>query len=294
MQMNHIFIGTAHVKLPESGFLYLNDQVPLIPRARYFDYRKHSFNILHNLTYRKICDIVDTFEALFRETDGTLTEGFGLTYIAKQLSQQPTSFDTLIPEPDKKSGTGHLWAHDKLQRLLLSPVLRQVLCNPKPNFTGGQTVFARLNRAELGDFDALALGLFLIAQWKSAVVLPDLGFYGRDMHTAIIRENRIVAGVEDLSDLLDKLRRRVLKIPEPVIAGALHDDAIELAKYARTPEGQIIAPGTDGYSSFILDAMRPPPEPEPVQLWTPPPLTKPQVQPKTVKRTWRGRDPYAA
>jgi hypothetical protein len=34
-------------------------------------------------------------------------------------------------------------------------------------FTGKNTkVFARLNRAELGDFDALVLGLFLTSQFK--------------------------------------------------------------------------------------------------------------------------------
>jgi hypothetical protein len=37
-----------------------------------------------------------------------------------------------------------------------------------------------MNRAELCDFDALVLGLFLMSHFKGPVVVPDFGFYGRD------------------------------------------------------------------------------------------------------------------
>ena len=48
--------------------------------------------------------------------------------------------------------------------LLQSPVLTRVLCRPTNfSFSPNSLILARLNRAELGDFDALVLGLFLIA-----------------------------------------------------------------------------------------------------------------------------------
>jgi hypothetical protein len=50
-------------------------------------------------------------------------------------------------------------------------------------FSGRDTkVFARLNRAELGDFDAFVFGTLLISQFKGQVIVPDFGFYGRESH----------------------------------------------------------------------------------------------------------------
>jgi hypothetical protein len=82
-----------------------------------------------------------------------------------------------------------------LDDLLASPVLRKVLCNPT-NFSlkNDGKVFARINRAEFGEFDSLVLGLFLMAHYKGQVVVPDFGFYGREAHIALIREKRLIAG----------------------------------------------------------------------------------------------------
>jgi hypothetical protein len=67
--------------------------------------------------------------------------------------------------------------------LLVSPVLRRVLCNPT-NFTfnPNSVIQARKDRVELWDFDALVLGLLLMSHAKGQVVVPDFGFYGRDIH----------------------------------------------------------------------------------------------------------------
>jgi hypothetical protein len=54
---------------------------------------------------------------------------------------------------------------------------------------------ARINRAELGDFDALVLGLLLMGHFKGQLVVPDLGFYGRDAHVSLVREERLIGGV---------------------------------------------------------------------------------------------------
>jgi hypothetical protein len=52
---------------------------------------------------------------------------------------------------------------------------------------------ARINHAELGRFDALVLGLLLIAQFKGQLVIPSFGFYGRDAHVNLIEEGRLIA-----------------------------------------------------------------------------------------------------
>jgi hypothetical protein len=286
----YISIGTSPLELPDGGFTYFHDDVPRIPRARYFDYRKHSIDLLSNLTYPKICDIVDAFDALFVVTGGTLTESTGLEYMAERLDHIPDAgkMVDLIPEPDKKDPPGYHWAYGKVQRLMRSPVLRQVLTG-KPNFTldPDRPTFVRLNRAEIGEWDALALGLFFIAQAKNTVVIPDFGFYGRDTHTQLIREQRLTAGVHFLDQLPVKLKRTVLMIPEKVLCGALYEDAALIARH----KGMI--PDTIEYIDFVATAMRPSERVEPVPLWIPPPLTVQrsaggtgQHAPKRKRRKW--------
>ena len=80
--------------------------------------------------------------------------------------------------------------------LLVSPVLQRVLCNPTNlSFNPNSVIRAWINRAELGDFDALVLGLLLMSHAKGQVAVPDFGFYGRDIHSRLIREERLIAGV---------------------------------------------------------------------------------------------------
>jgi hypothetical protein len=49
-------------------------------------------------------------------------------------------------------------------------------------------ILVKLNRADLGEFDALVLGLFLMAHFKGQVVVPDFGFYGREGQVSLMRE----------------------------------------------------------------------------------------------------------
>jgi hypothetical protein len=61
--------------------------------------------------------------------------------------------------------------------LLLSPVLKDVLCKPTSRWMlSGASIVARINRAELGDHDATILGALLISQFKGQIIVPDFGF----------------------------------------------------------------------------------------------------------------------
>jgi hypothetical protein len=72
-----------------------------------------------------------------------------------------------------------------------------MLCKPTNfSFNPNSMIVARISRKELGDFDALVLGLLLMSHTKAQVVVPDFGFYGRDIHSRLIREARLIAGIK--------------------------------------------------------------------------------------------------
>jgi hypothetical protein len=93
------------------------------------------------------------------------------------------------------------------------------------------------------------LGLFLIGQYKEQVVVPHFGFYGRDARTSLIRENRLVAGVNTLAELPARLRQNVLLISDKTGSGATAEDAEALATYAG------LVRGTNGFNAFVEGAI---------------------------------------
>jgi hypothetical protein len=63
------------------------------------------------------------------------------------------------------------------------------------------------HRKEIGVEDARIIASILVAQFEEQILIEDFGFYARPFHTALIREDRLIAGVYTLSELDDKLRR---------------------------------------------------------------------------------------
>jgi hypothetical protein len=135
---------------------------------------------------------------------------------------------------------GHVWAYSKVQRILRSPVLKMVLCS-KPNFSLNKrsVVLARIDRSALGRFDALVLGLFLMAEFKGQIVVPHFGFYARPFHADLIEEERLIAGVRALSQINDDaLRDQCLLIEEKIGSRTTVADARTLMDYEGTPENE--------------------------------------------------------
>lgn len=257
---NQLRIGFKRkIKYPKGNCLAILDEIE-DKRAQIFDPLKDGFNPLRDMRYRKACDFVDAIDAIFSRGESTLTKDTGLEYIAdalqaSQVAQaqgEQVSLETLIEEPDRKAPTGHVWAYGKIQRILRSPVLRGMLCDPHKDFqfNPDAPTFARVNRAELGEFDALVIGLLLMVEFKGQLVIPDLGFYGRDLHTQLIREGRLIAGVGYLDELPVKLRRAVLSIEDRVAQGAIYDDAEELAVLKGFERA------TQGFHDEVAAAMR--------------------------------------
>lgn len=239
--MNQLHVGfTKKIELPKSGCLFIHDEVPDVPRARIFDPLKHCFNPLKDIDYKKARELADLLYTISPQGENTLTVRNGKRALLKALLGAKR-FDRIQGDEEVEGMVGDL---------LASPLLTRVLCNSTNfSFNPNSVILARINRAELGDFDALVLGLLLTAQYKGQVVIPDFGFYGRDAHIGLVRESRLIAGVNTLAELGPKLRQSVLLIKDKVAAGATAEDAETLAGYAR------LARGTNGFTSFVDAAM---------------------------------------
>jgi hypothetical protein len=126
-----------------------------------------------------------------------------------------------------------------------------VLCNPTNfSFNPNSIIVAKLSGVELGDFDALVLGLLLMSHAKGQIVVLDFGFYARDLHSKLIREERLIAGVNFLDEIPPGLRKSVMLINEKKASGATVEDAEELAKYER------LGRGTNAFMDFVSRAIQ--------------------------------------
>jgi hypothetical protein len=76
-----------------------------------------------------------------------------------------------------------------------------------------------------------------------------LVFYGRDCHVSLIREGRLIAGVNHLGELPPKLRHAVLLIDYKEASGATMQDAETLAEYAGYVRG------TQGFTDFVQETV---------------------------------------
>jgi hypothetical protein len=124
-----------------------------------------------------------------------------------------------------------------VEDLLESPILKRVLCElPNFLFNPVSKIVARVNRAELGEDDALALTFLLMVHFKGQIVVFD-GSCLRECQINLVRENRLIAGVNSLSELPPRLRQRFL-LEEKSAKRVTFDDAEILADYmSRFPRG---------------------------------------------------------
>lgn len=223
--MNKLYVGfTKEIELPKGGYLLIADEAPDFPKPKIFDPAKHSFNPLKGLTPKRAREITSVLYSMYPQGSNTLTVRKGQWALAPALVEA-SRLDKVRGDEEVSGLVGDL---------LFSPVLRRVFCEP-PNFLFNPVskICARLNRAELGEFDCLTIGLMLLSVFRGQIVLPSGGFYLRDAHASLIRENRLIFGVNTLSELPPKLRQRALLIEEKVPSGTTIEDAETLAGYAR-------------------------------------------------------------
>jgi hypothetical protein len=140
-------------------------------------------------------------------------------------------------------------AHQKIQPLLLSPLLTDVLTRPN-NFTFKGILIVRLDRAQMGDFDCFVLGNLLIANYPGTVVIPDFGFYASQNHIQLMRQKRLIAGLSTLDEVPRPIAQQLLLMRPLLGRRTTFDDAETLAAYAGIPKH------INAYSDFIEEAMK--------------------------------------
>ena len=230
--MNKLFIGKNKIE-PRGACLFIHDQVPRRPLAQVFDPANHSLDLLRRVTPRQARDLAKALYAVEPETGkSTLTIRYARRALGPLLFAADR-FDLIkVPPNIPKSAKEEL--ETLISDLLFDPTIKSALTGENPIFAlkPHTTILARLNRAEIGDDASLILACILIALYQGQVVIPDFGFYGRDAHVNLIRENRLIAGVNYLAELPPQLRRAALLIEDKRANCALHEDAVTLAQFA--------------------------------------------------------------
>lgn len=248
--MNKLQVGfSKHIELPKGSFLLIDDEVPAHPKAKIFDPLHHSFNPLRDIDKKKARELADALYTASPQGENTLTVRNGRRALARGLSEATRLDRVRVHSPIKGVAEE---VEGMLDELLFTDVMRNVVCSDAEFAFAGKNrkVFARLNRADLGDFDALVLGLLLISHFKGQIILPDAGFYLRESHVSLIREERLIAGVNHLGELPPKLRQAALvRIDEKVPGRTTLADAQTLAEYAG------LVPGTIGFTDYVQGAV---------------------------------------
>lgn len=257
--MNHLLIGHADkteqfLQIAKGGFLLIDDGpiadafVEHFPRAVQFDVHTDSFNPLDNLDYHAARNFAALLYGLSPQGENTLTVRNGRRALVKLLLTKPRRLDRL----PRSVEPADLEALGMVDELLLSPVLRKILCsasNRSFSYRPLRKVIAKIDRAALGEFDALVIATLLISQFAGPVVIPDFGFYGRDFHTNLVWQDRLTAGLNSLSEVTARLQQALLTIGDKHGSRCTWEDALTLARY----DGHV--PGTVAHTEFVHRAM---------------------------------------
>lgn len=244
--MNTLFLGSGDFSADirarrERPYLLITDTPIQGVRGQVFEYERHSIDVLSGMNYRRACDFVALINEAFPEGENTLTRKNSSFEILSALRENPTSLETLIPEG---TDAALVDARQKIERILMSPVLKRVLTGTKYLDMSGNIVLL-LDRKKLGTFDAFFIAHLFISKYEHQVIIPDFAFYGRDYLEYLAIDKRLICGVPSLDHLSKKLRNTVLSFPDKVGRRCTADDAEVLASYA----GKIR--GTNDYNSFV-------------------------------------------
>jgi hypothetical protein len=180
-----LYVGLSkQIELPEGGFLFIGDEARKAKGSRVFDPKKDSFNPLAQLDYRSASDFVDIIDSIFSRDENTLTKDTGLDFLPSASIEAQIAWAAHTAAGERRYDGSYMgaredWTHTALAGLAARVVQTEDKRPQSP--ASRKEIFARLNRAELGDFDARVLGPFLMANFKGQIVVEDLGFYGRDI-----------------------------------------------------------------------------------------------------------------
>lgn len=246
---DHLF----HEHLPKN-FLLVDDGKIIdaldptsLRKAVHFDFSKHTFNPLRGMDYRRAQDFLDVLDAVFPQGQNTLRKMDSNFYLLKQLvTDKPTNLRNLITISDDPAIKD---ASQKIESLLLSPVLNRVLTTATDDFPLDGTILARLDPSVLGRRDCFVLANLLISVYKGHVIVPKYREYSCPFHLSLIEERRMTVGLNFLDEVSTEIRRSLL-MQETLACRCLYDDAEVLAMFAGKPRG------TNGFNDYVSACMR--------------------------------------
>lgn len=211
-------------------------------KAKLFDWNTHGLNPLP-ADYRRARDLASIFYG--SEGRDTLTVRNGKRALTRKLVS-----GRRLEKIPFNNGDDEKEARSLIEDMLQSPVLKKAFSKQPPRgLRSGASVVARINRAELGDFDAFILGSLLASMYLGQVIISDFGFYARDFHAALIRQDRLAIGLNCLAELDRKMQQMVLLMPEKIGRKCTYEDAETLARYSG------LIPDTNAFSEFVARAM---------------------------------------
>lgn len=247
--MNVLFVGADKSEITHDlpdRFLFIDDgeYIEQLPpqkrRGTYLDLTLHSFNPLKDIDYKRARDFLSVLNSIFPEGENTLTRKSSNLALLKAFLSGAPRLDKLFGDV---KDNGELDAKQKIETLLLSPVLEKFLLCPR-NIPLDGILIAKLDRKVLSDFDAFVIANVLISNYQGHVVVPDFGFYACPFHTSLIRQNRLTAGVNFL-DEAPKMRNSLLLMQQKFARKATAEDAKVIASYYG------LVPGTNEHTDFI-------------------------------------------
>jgi hypothetical protein len=247
--MNVLNVGLTQTPLLQSlpkRFLFIDDG-PLIeqltftdqPSATFLDLKTDRFNPVSNMNEMKADAFIDIIDATFPQGRSTLTNRYSNHIIFKALLDSPQRLSTLVDPPASNTDIYQKDAFEKIERLLMYEVLETFLDRPTNlSFTvrrqgkrdTPKTIIAKLDRAALGDRVCFVLANFLIANYSGTVVIPDFGFYQCPFHRQLIRDRRLIAGVNSLVEV-PKFKQDLLLFDQKSASHCTLEDAELLADY---------------------------------------------------------------
>jgi hypothetical protein len=85
--MNKLYVGfSKQIELPKiSGYLHIDDEVPTIKRSHVFDPKKHCFNPLKDIDYKKARELAELLYTIAPQGENTLTVRNGKRALLKAL-----------------------------------------------------------------------------------------------------------------------------------------------------------------------------------------------------------------
>jgi hypothetical protein len=254
--MNRLHVGnTCGIAddLPDR-YLFLDDgefsdalTFPKEWKVTRLDLSRDRFNPLQGgITYREAKQLIAILYAARPQGENTLTVRNGRRALAKLLSAQPERLDLMQFD----TSDAQQEAKGMIDDLLLSPALKNFLCSPT-NLSLDGILLVRLDRTTLDEDDCFIIGNLLISRYQRQIVVPDFGFYGRPFHASLIRQDRLIAGVNFLDE--STLRDQLLLIKDKRAGKCTVEDARTLADF----KGIIPDPmrAENDYTKFIRESV---------------------------------------